>query len=159
ANYLDGIENTNGDNIFTSLEYTPENDASSFNDRVIAITHNELMRQVGPAAARRIKQELDADYITNGGDYRDCADLIDRPCPWAESSIYDAMNKDWLASESWNSINGFDFYINWPTFIVYFRYSTTLYFRDPPGSPPELRFSGCSGMAYTLDIAGDITRD
>lgn len=80
GNYLEGA-NSNGDTLYE----TSGDDPDSFNDRILGISHDELMRYAGMSVAQAIKDTLDPACLASGA-----------ACPpwfeserWTDHIIYD----------------------------------------------------------------------
>lgn len=149
SNYLDGTNGSSTTNYISQYSANPD----LFNDRVLAITHDELMQYVGHAAASRLQQELDNDYEDNGNDYPTCLIYFWSGtnyylCPYVNNEFMNAWDDGWISAEQWDAYSGTYNYYG----TTYYNLSRTLYQRNPlsMSNTPYVRFSGCTSMNFVL---------
>lgn len=139
SNYLDS---GNGQ----SSAYVSSGNPDSFNDQIIAITHDELMQFVGASMASRIREELSSYYQTNGG------------YPWgnsfgnnyyAQEDFFTEISNDWLGTEGWNQNQN----AGWG-----YRRSQRTYYQSSLSSTFSFHMHGCSGMRFQMTASGTFTR-
>jgi hypothetical protein len=157
SNYLDGTNGSSATNYISQYAANP----ALFNDKVVAITHSELMQVTGHAAATRLKQELDAVYAANGNDYPDCliynwAGTDYYLCSYLAANFTNAWQGGWITAENWDSYSAT--YTHYGT--QYRNLNRTLYVRNPTtfSNTPYVRFSGCLNMNFVLYHDSGIVR-
>jgi hypothetical protein len=127
-------------NTFTATATSPD----VFNDRMIAITHDEVMAYITANVALKIKRLLDADY-----------DLQVEPkhypgMPGAPPEDNHNEFAGLLTEPSWlDDDNSFN-YEQWASIITYTVTSAT---------EAQIYFGECSAMSFRLEYGAEITRD
>lgn len=125
VNYLEG-DNSAGTTFISNDGSGP----TSFNDRAVGITVEEIMIPVTARVAETIKSQVDAYHGVNG----------QYPPDDLEFATAVATAPAWFATNSWNDT---------AAVTTYTQLSATT---------ASLVFTGCAGITYNLDQAGGINR-
>ena len=141
SNFLEGTNADADANFSSNTAATPD----TFNDQIIAITHDELMRYIGSNAANEIKRLLD-EYYKNQPEPKQYPGDLSNPLPIEyHQQFTDAlMDNAWLTDDAGS--NG----EHWATDTRYTLLSPT---------QATIHFEGCPNMSFTLDYERGVTRN
>ncbi|MES2625948.1 MAG: hypothetical protein V4628_11770 [Pseudomonadota bacterium] len=136
-----------GENVGSDLNFSSGNGATTdtFNDRVIAITHNDVMQFIGMKAATEIKRLLDEDYESQSEPRHYPGD------PVTSLQTADEFHADFasvMTSNPWLTDDPAGNKEQWATDILYTLLLET---------EASIQFKGCPNMSFKLVYGGGIT--
>jgi hypothetical protein len=143
----DFLEGGNEDNDFSFFTSSATNSAS-FNDRIIAITHDELLPFIVSNAARAIKRQLDEDFDLQTVEPKHYPgnpdDLGQTPAHYHDDFTEALAGHHWLTDTSGPTNE------RWAMDTIYTLISAT---------QASVQFKGCAGISFTLNHGGELIRN